>query len=221
MLPVETQVEERTVLAVAALALACGFVLLRYGMWISDPMWHLALAGATVVLSVMVHFTHQITLYALLYMWPALYAFFFFSWAAAIAHLAFIGAAYAMVLSLQEETMGSIGPPADRARDAARRRPHHHAAARQPARGPGAQRAPGEGAALERAAHAAHRRQRPRRLHLDGLCRARDRSQRRRRAAARTLAHGRDRAHVPGSRRAADVHEKFDERRRSLLESAP
>lgn len=106
-LPVETPVAERTILAVAALAVALGFALLRYGVRISDPLWHLALVAATIVLSFMVHFTHQTTLYALLYMWPALYAFFFFSTLAALAHLAFIGGAYAGVLSLQEEAMGS------------------------------------------------------------------------------------------------------------------
>jgi PAS domain S-box-containing protein len=107
ILPVETPVEQRPIVALAALTLAIGFALLRYGARISDPLWHVALAGATIVLSLMVHFTHQTTLYALLYMWPALYAFFFFSTPAAIGHLAFIGAAYGMVLGAEEEMMGS------------------------------------------------------------------------------------------------------------------
>jgi len=88
VLPVEAPVAEGTVLAVAALTVTLGLALLRFGARISDPLWHVALAVATIVLSLMVHFTHQTTLYALLYMWPALYAFIFFSTPAALAHLA-------------------------------------------------------------------------------------------------------------------------------------
>jgi PAS domain-containing protein len=107
ILPVETPVADRTVLALAAITLAISLALLHDGSRISDPLWHVALAMATVVLSLMVHFTHLTTLYALLYMWPALYAFFFFSSPAALAHLAFIGAAYATVLSFEDEVMGA------------------------------------------------------------------------------------------------------------------
>jgi hypothetical protein len=54
-----------------------------------------------------VHFTHQETLFALIYMWPALFAFYFFEWRAAIAHLAFIGASYGFVLSAEDDAVGT------------------------------------------------------------------------------------------------------------------
>ncbi|MDX6689565.1 MAG: hypothetical protein QOG15_1022 [Solirubrobacteraceae bacterium] len=107
ILPVETPVAERTVIALAGLTLGIGVALVRYGARISDPLWHVALATATIVLSLMVHFTHQLTLYALIYTWPALYAFFFFSTPAAFGHLAFIGAAYGIVLGVEAEPMGT------------------------------------------------------------------------------------------------------------------
>ena len=41
-------------------------------------------------------------LYPLLYTWAALYAFYFFSMREALAHLAFIGVSYAVVLAIQD-----------------------------------------------------------------------------------------------------------------------
>jgi PAS domain S-box-containing protein len=73
-------------------------VFLRWADRITEPYQHVALATATVILSLVIHFTQQTGLYPLIYMWPALYAFFFFSTWKALAHLAFIGVAYATVL---------------------------------------------------------------------------------------------------------------------------
>jgi PAS domain S-box-containing protein len=78
------------------LALAC----LRWAGRISERFLHAALALVTIILSLVIHYTQQTGLYPLIYMWPALYAFFFFSTWKAIAHLAFIGLAYATVLSI-------------------------------------------------------------------------------------------------------------------------
>jgi PAS domain-containing protein len=55
-----------------------------------------ALGAVTIILSLVINFTK---LYPLIYMWPALYAFYFFSTPTALAHLAWIGAAYATVLT--------------------------------------------------------------------------------------------------------------------------
>lgn len=87
-------------LVTATLSLALALLFLRYASHITDPLLHAALALVTIILSVVVHSTQPTGLYPLIYMWPALYAFCFFSTWKALAHLAFIGVAYATVLNI-------------------------------------------------------------------------------------------------------------------------
>src|SRR5215207_4348570 len=96
------------VAAVACAAIAAAIVLLRGSNEISEAMLHPGLAAVTLLLSMIVHYAEQETLYPLIYMWPALYAFYFFSTPTAIAHLAFIGAAYGIVLSIDDTTDATI-----------------------------------------------------------------------------------------------------------------
>ncbi len=100
LLPHVASLEQRPVLIVAALSLAMALVFLRFAGQVSDGLVHLALGAVTVMLTLVIHYTHNTTLYALIYTWPALYAFYFFSSPAALGHLAFIGAAYATVLHI-------------------------------------------------------------------------------------------------------------------------
>jgi PAS domain S-box-containing protein len=99
-------VDAGPVLAVGALSLALALACVQIGGRITDPLLHAGLALVTVIVSGLVHYTEQTTLYPLIYMWPALYAFYFFSTPAALAHLAFVGAAYGTVLSI-DDTMNS------------------------------------------------------------------------------------------------------------------
>ncbi len=100
--PHEEHVEEGPVLLVAAASLVLALACLRVGERITEWLLHGALGSVTVILSLVVHYTEPATLYPLIYMWPALYAFYFFSTPTALAHLASIGAAYATVLSLDK-----------------------------------------------------------------------------------------------------------------------
>ncbi|HWC25112.1 MAG TPA: SpoIIE family protein phosphatase [Solirubrobacteraceae bacterium] len=100
LLPHVAAVEERYVLALGALAAALALAFLRLADQLSGAIVHPALAAVTVILTGLIHYTHNTTLYALVYMWPALYAFYFFSTRAALAHLALIGIAYAAVLRI-------------------------------------------------------------------------------------------------------------------------
>jgi PAS domain S-box-containing protein len=102
LLPHAGPVRERSVLVLAALSLALSLVFLRFAGKVSEALVHVSLAAVTALLSLVIHYTHDATLYALIYMWPALYAFYFFSTPAALAHLAFIVAAYATVLRIDE-----------------------------------------------------------------------------------------------------------------------
>jgi PAS domain S-box-containing protein len=106
--PHEDSVAGAPVLIVAALSFALAAACLRIGGRISEPMLHGGLALVTLILSLLVHYTEQATLYPLIYMWPALYAFYVFSTPAALAHLAFIGAAYGTVLAVDNTMDATI-----------------------------------------------------------------------------------------------------------------
>ena len=108
LLPHVDSLQERSVLVLAALSLTLALGFLRLADEISDRLVHLALATVTLMLSLVIHYTHDTTLYALIYTWPALYAFYFFSTPAALAHLALIGAAYATVLHADNATDATI-----------------------------------------------------------------------------------------------------------------
>ena len=108
LLPHVATLEDGSVLVLAALSLAMALVFLRFAGQVSDGVVHLALAAVTVMLSLVIHYTHDTTLYALIYTWPALYAFYFFSTPAALGHLAFIGAAYATVLRIDGTSDATI-----------------------------------------------------------------------------------------------------------------
>jgi PAS domain S-box-containing protein len=90
------------VLVTGACSLLLALAFLRWSNAITERFLHAALALVTIILSLVIHYTQQTGLYPLIYMWPALYAFFFFSTWKAIAHLAFIGVAYATVLYVDE-----------------------------------------------------------------------------------------------------------------------
>ena len=69
-----------------------------------DALIHAVLALGTLLLSVAIHYLHEDTLYPLIYSWPVLYAFYFFSTPAALAHLALVGVSYATVLAIDDAT---------------------------------------------------------------------------------------------------------------------
>ncbi|MEY2514202.1 MAG: hypothetical protein QOJ89_1560 [bacterium] len=108
--PHENTVLVTPVLVVSAIALVLALAWLRIGrqMSVSERQLHVGLAGVTVILSLLVHYAEQGSLYPLIYTWPALYAFYFFSSSAALAHLALIGAAYASVLSIENARDATI-----------------------------------------------------------------------------------------------------------------
>ncbi len=106
--PHEDTVLVGPVLGVSSIALVLALAWLRIGGTVSDTQLHFGLAGVTIVLSLLVHYAEQAALYPLIYMWPALYAFYFFSTAAALAHLALIGATYATALSIENARDATI-----------------------------------------------------------------------------------------------------------------
>jgi PAS domain S-box-containing protein len=101
-LPAGQTTTSHVVLATAASSLLLALVFLRWASQITERFLHGALALVTIILSLVIHYTHETGLYPLIYMWPALYAFFFFSTTKALAHLVFIGVAYAVVLYVDD-----------------------------------------------------------------------------------------------------------------------
>lgn len=65
------------------------------------PVWalHAALATGTLVVTRAVYYGGDPGFYSLWYLWVGLYAFFFFGWRWALAHMALVGAAYGWALT--------------------------------------------------------------------------------------------------------------------------
>jgi PAS domain S-box-containing protein len=101
-LPEGQDIDPALVLATGACSLLLALAFLHWANQITERFLHAALALVTIILSLVIHYTHQTGLYPLIYMWPALYGFFFFSTTKALAHVAFIGVAYATVLYIDD-----------------------------------------------------------------------------------------------------------------------
>jgi PAS domain S-box-containing protein len=66
---------------------------------------HAVLAAGTVIISLANYYAGPSTLYPLLYVWTALYAFYFFPLAEAAGQMVFIAVSYAVVLAVQDADM--------------------------------------------------------------------------------------------------------------------
>jgi PAS domain S-box-containing protein len=69
--------------------------------------WHIhaVLASGTLIISLANYYAGPATLYPLLYMWTALYAFYFFPMREALVHTALVAVSYAVVLAIQGTDM--------------------------------------------------------------------------------------------------------------------
>ncbi len=108
LLPHEAVLARSHVLALGALSLGLALAVAYLAKRLSERLVHVGLLAVTVLLSLVILVAEHATLYPLVYTWPALYAFYFFSTRAALGHLAFIGAAYATVLSIDETMEATI-----------------------------------------------------------------------------------------------------------------
>jgi len=109
ILPHDSGFRELQIGIVVGCALVIGVLL----YWTADRItsdWqvHLALAAGTTLISLANSYTGTANLFALLYTWAGLYAFYFFATGPALAHLAYIAAAYAVVLSIREPPSPAI-----------------------------------------------------------------------------------------------------------------
>lgn len=102
VLPHEPSMQEGPLYGLAALAVAIGVVLL----WRSESMpgWalHVALATGSLILAGANYFVGPSGLYLTIFIWTALYAFYFYRPPVALAHLGVIAVGYTVVLIVQE-----------------------------------------------------------------------------------------------------------------------
>jgi len=92
-------------LALALLASAA--IVIAAIVWVNGDRireWHIhaVLVSGTVIVSLANYYAGPSTLYPVLYMWAALYAFYFFRPPEALAHMAFVAVSYAVVLAVQD-----------------------------------------------------------------------------------------------------------------------
>ena len=95
---------------VPLIVLACVAYVIAAAIWVvADRLtdWHIhaALVSGTLIISLANYYAGPSTPYPVLYMWTALYAFYFFPMRQALAHAGLVAVSYAVVLAVQEADM--------------------------------------------------------------------------------------------------------------------
>jgi PAS domain S-box-containing protein len=95
---------------VPLIVLACIAYAIAAAIWlVADRLtdWHIhaALVSGTLIISLANYYAGPATPYPVLYMWTALYAFYFFPMRQALAHAGLVAVSYAVVLAVQEADM--------------------------------------------------------------------------------------------------------------------
>ncbi len=108
LLPHDQEFRDAQIWVIIAIAALVAAALYRYADRLGEAHVEVALAIGTTLLSFANYYAGTSTLYALLYTWAGLYAFYFFSTTMALVHTAYIGVSYAIVLAIQEPPSPAI-----------------------------------------------------------------------------------------------------------------
>lgn len=108
LLPHDEGVQDTQLYVLAAIAVVVAVLIYAEAERVREWQLHLVLAAGTTILSFANYYTGTSTLYPLLYTWTALYAFYFFGLGRALAHMVYIGVAYAVVLAIQDPNSPAI-----------------------------------------------------------------------------------------------------------------
>jgi PAS domain S-box-containing protein len=100
--PHSSEVRDLPLVVLACVAYAVGLIVLVSADRLRAWHIHAALAAGTAIVSLANYYAGPSTLYPLLYMWTALYAFYFFPLRQAFAQTAFLAVSYAVVLAVQD-----------------------------------------------------------------------------------------------------------------------
>jgi PAS domain S-box-containing protein len=108
VLPHDDSFRDAQIWVIAGSAVPLGAIL--YFLWdrIEDWHLHLMLGLGTALISLANYYAGTTMLYTLLYTWVGLYAFYFFPTGLALAHIAWIGVAYAVVLAANDPTSPAV-----------------------------------------------------------------------------------------------------------------
>src|SRR5262245_37337456 len=95
------------------IALALTAVIIAALVWLLSDLiteWqlHAVLAIGTVIITFANYWTGTDSLYPILYVWTALYAFYFFDWRGATGHMVLIAVSYAVLLVIQDPGSGFV-----------------------------------------------------------------------------------------------------------------
>lgn len=99
--PHSAEVNDLALVLLASAAIVVAAVVWASGDHIRDWHIHAVLVSGVLIVSLANYYAGPSTLYPLLYMWAALYAFYFFRPIEAFAHMTVIGISYAIVLAIQ------------------------------------------------------------------------------------------------------------------------
>src|SRR3954451_23491344 len=102
VLPHDPEFRDAQIWVVVGVAAVVAVALFRYAEVLTDWQVQVGLAIGTTLLGFANYYSGTSTLYSLLYTWAGLFAFYFFTRSMAIAHTAYIGASYAIVLAANE-----------------------------------------------------------------------------------------------------------------------
>jgi PAS domain S-box-containing protein len=100
--PHSDMVREGPIIALACIAIAIGAVIWVRADRLRPWQLHVALAAGTTIVTFANYYVGTEALYPLMYTWAALYAFYFFALATALAHVAFVAVSYAVLLAIQD-----------------------------------------------------------------------------------------------------------------------
>jgi PAS domain S-box-containing protein len=103
--PHAEEVRDGPLIVLAAIAYVIGAVVWLTADRFQEWQIHAVLGAGTVIVSLANYYAGPSTLYPLLFMWTALYAFYFFPLREASAQMAFVAVAYAVVLAIQDADM--------------------------------------------------------------------------------------------------------------------
>jgi PAS domain S-box-containing protein len=118
LLPHAEGVEEGPLVGVASVALAIGAVTYRRAQRVQEWQLHALVVTGTLMLTLANYWFGPTALYAVMFSWAALYAFYFFELRLALAHLALIAFSYGVLLALADHPspatrwLLAIGTPA-------------------------------------------------------------------------------------------------------------
>src|ERR671922_587937 len=106
--PHDEMVADAKLVALAATAMAIALVFYTQADRVTELQLHAALGAGTLILTFANHYTGPTALYPIIYSWIALFAFYFFGLRVALAHVAFIGLAYGVLLVIDNPPSAEV-----------------------------------------------------------------------------------------------------------------